>query len=65
MMDVEKLQYEKKNLMKNSNVSKISVENINTHEHVRTLSKRPEETKRKKIYNANIAINQSRKKMES
>lgn len=37
MMDVEKFQYEKKNLMKNSNVSKISIENINIHEHLRTL----------------------------
>lgn len=72
MMDVEKLQYEK-NLMKNSNVSKISTENINTeniniHEHLRTLQylKGWKKQKEKKIiYNAKIAINHFRKKMES
>lgn len=67
MMDVEKFQYEKKNLMKNSNVSKISIEK---HKHPwasqdSTLPKRWDETKGKKIHNAKIAINYSGKKMES
>lgn len=68
MMDVEKLQYEKKNLMKNSNMSKISTESINTRGHPRTLHYLKGQKKQKKkeyIYNAIIAINQPRKKMES
>lgn len=68
MMDVEKLQHEKKNLMKNSNMSKVSTESINTHGHPRTLQYLKGQKKQKKkedIYNAIIAINQPRKKMES
>lgn len=68
IMDVGKLQYEKKNVMKNSNISKISTENINIHEHPRTLHYLKGQKKQKKkeyIYNAITAINQSRKKVES